>query len=111
MLYITLGQNTQVLFIPRNGWEPDTTESLALSLVSTADRTTATLEVAEWSVSGHFFRLVVGLPEDDSLFLGEWEYTLTLEDGSAVTGLAYVVEEDTEVEQYNKTITYQQYGE
>ena len=47
----------------------------------------------------------------EGLHEGEWEWTLTLDDGNTVTGLMQVVASQDDAAQYNKEIQYKQYGE
>lgn len=107
MLYITLDKNIQQAYVPRNGY---TSRPVNLEAVSTSDRGIgAAFVIHEVQTTGAFFLITLGLLE--GLHEGEWEWTLTLDDGSAVTGLMQVVASQDDAVQYNKEIQYKQYGE
>ena len=112
MVSLNISETAQLLYIPRDGWTPS--DAPTLTARSTSDLTEVAFTVSGWSVSGHFLRLTVELPED-GLFVGEWEYTCTVKDAdgntATLTGLLQVTEDETEANQYNKEITYKQYGE
>lgn len=107
MLYITLDKNIQQAYVPRNGF---TAQPVSLEAVSTSDRGIGTsFALYEAQTTGAFFLITLGLTE--GLHEGEWEWTVTLEDGNTVTGLMQVVASQDEAAQYNKEIQYKQYGE
>jgi len=107
MLYITLDKNIQQAYVPRNGV---TSQPVNLEAVSTSDRGIgAGFVIHEVQITGAFFLITLGLLE--GLHEGEWEWTLTLDDGSAVTGLMQVVASQDDAVQYNKEIQYKAYGE
>lgn len=107
MLYITLDKNIQQAYVPRNG---ATAQPVSLEAVSTSDRGIgASFVLHEVQTTGAFFLITLGLLE--GLHVGEWEWTLTLDDGSAVTGLMQVVASQDDAVQYNKEIQYKAYGE
>ena len=107
MLYITLDKNIQKAYIPRNGFA---SQPVSLEAVSTSDRGIGTsFALHEAQTTGAFFLITLGLTE--GLHEGEWEWTLTLDDGNTVTGLMQVVATQDGPAQYNKEIQYKQYGE
>lgn len=107
MLYITLDKNIQQAYVPRNGF---TAQPVSLDAVSTSDRGIgASFVLHEVQTAGAFFLITLGLLE--GRHEGEWEWTLTLDDGNTVTGLMQVVASQDETAQYNKEIQYKQYGE
>ena len=63
----------------------------------------------EAQTTGAFFLITLGLME--GLHEGEWEWTLSLDDGNIVTGLMQVLASQDDAVQYNKEIQYKQYGE
>lgn len=110
MVHLALGENTQKIYIPTNGWEAGSGD-MALAAESTADLITINIPVYEWSVVGTYFLLTIDLT-DTQLFAGEWEYCLTLPDEAAViTGIMQVTGSTDDAKQYNATKTYKQYGE
>ena len=107
MLNITLDKNIQQAYVPRNGF---TAQPVNLEAVSTSDRGIgAIFALYEAQTAGAFFLITLGLME--GLHEGEWEWTLTLEDGNTVTGLMQVVASKDDAAEYNKEIQYSQYGE
>ena len=107
MLYITLDKNIQQAYIPRNGF---TAQPVSLEAVSTSDRGIgASFALYEAQTTGTFFLITLGLME--GLHEGEWEWSLSLEDGNNVTGLMQVVASQEDAAVYNKEIQYSQYGE
>lgn len=107
MLYITLDKNIQQAYVPRNGF---TAQPVSLEAVSTSDRGIgASFALYEAQTTGAFFLITLGLME--GFHEGEWEWTLTLDDGNTVTGLMQVVASQDDAVQYNKEIQYSQYGE
>ena len=109
MIYIDYNEKTQEVYVPRNGWTPETGDEVSLRAFSTSERVGVSFFVHEWTVKGTFLCLVVGLPED--LFPGEWEYYLSIEDQLRGVGVMQVTEDAEAATQYNKEITYKQYGE
>lgn len=108
MIYIDRNKNTQVVYIPDQGYEP-VTDSVRLTAVSTADRTQVEFVVNECKRYSYLLRLIVGLPE--GLTLGEWQYTLSDGSNPDLTGLMVVTANSDAVMQYKRDITYKQYGE
>ena len=107
MLYITLDKNIQQAYIPRNGF---TAQPVSLEAVSTSDRGIgASFAIHEVQTTGAFFLITLGLME--GFHEGEWEWTLTLDDGNTVNGLMQVLASQEDAAQYNKEIQYKQYGE
>ena len=107
MLYITLDKNIQQAYVPRNGF---TAQPVSLEAVSTSDRGIgASFVLHQVHTTGAFFNITLGLLE--GLHDGEWEWTLTLEDGNTITGLMQVAASQDGAVQYNKEIQYKQYGE
>ena len=107
MLYISLDKNIHQAYVPRNGF---TSQPVSLEAVSTSDRGIgASFALYEAQTTGAFLLITLGLME--GLHEGEWEWTLTLDDGNTVTGLMQVVASQDEAAQYNKEIQYKQYGE
>ena len=107
MLYITLDKNIQQVYVPRNGF---TAQPVSLEAVSTSDRGIgASFALYEAQTAGAFFLITLGVIEE--LHEGEWEWTLTLDDGNTVNGLMQVVASQDDAVQYNKEIQYKQYGE
>lgn len=107
MLYITLDKNIQQAYVPRNGF---TAQPVSLEAISTSDRGIgASFVLHEVQTTGAFFLITLGLQE--GLHEGEWEWTMTLNDGNTVTGLMQVVASQDDAVQYNKEIQYKQYGE
>ena len=112
MIYIDKNNNTQVVYIPRNGWTPPDGTEVTLEAISTSRSTVAVFAVANCEVRGLFLRMVIGLPEN--LTLGEWQYTLSWENGDeriTSTGLLQVTEDSTKVKEYRKNVKVKQYGE
>ena len=109
MIYIDYTEKTQEVYVPRNGWTPAKDDKVSLRAFSTSERVGVTFVVHDWTVKGTYLCLVAGLPED--IFPGEWEYYLDIEDQLRDVGLLQVTEDHEAAAQYNKEITYKQYGE
>jgi len=109
MIYITITENTQEVYVPRNGFAPAEGEGVKFQAVSTSDHIRVDFFIHEATVDGQYLKLVAGLPEE--LFTGEWEYQLILGQETVSTGILQVTEEAEAPAEYNKEITYKQYGE
>lgn len=77
-----------------------------MTAMSTIDRESFSIRVVDLEVSGMYYVVAIALPE--GFPSGEYEYILE-GDNVLSTGLMIVRERKGEVEEYNKTITYEQY--
>lgn len=114
MLNINTTDNVQRVFVPLPAPAPDVT-AMRLLLINTTDRSTVSMTVTEWVVEGFMVRLTIQLPES-GFYPGEWEYILaaTAEGVERVTGTGLVDAREKESKapvQYEKNVTYKQYGE
>ncbi len=106
MLYIT-SENIQQVYVPRDGY---TSTPVNFEAVSTSDRGVGiSFVLHEVQIQGAFFLITIGLPE--GTHEGEWEWTLTLTDGTALTGILKVTGSEATTVQYNNEKQYKQYGE
>ena len=107
MIYLINTTDAQVAYIPR---DTDFTGTLSLSLRSTVDLDTPYIAatVLDLNVFRTVYAVSVELPE--GMQPGEYEYTLTAGGTTVSTGVLIVGEYNQEREQYNKTITYEQYN-
>lgn len=111
MIYITLGENTQQLYVPTNGWDATETGDMTLTAESTIDLTTINIPVYAWEEVGSYYLLTIDLT-DTELTAGEWEYSLTLPSEEAtITGLLQVDGTASAETQYEMELEYKQYGE
>ena len=104
MIYLHNTSEAQVVFIPRNGVTPE--GDLVFKAKSTIDLTDFSQVVTDLQTSDLYYNLAVTLPAD--LTDGEYEYTLAAGDIILSSGLL-VIGENFSPEEYNKTITYEQY--
>ena len=110
MIYISNKETAQEVYVPRNGWMPAIDANVVFSAVSTSELTKVDITVSEWEVRGSYLLLKVLLPAE--IFPGEWVYRLGLEGEPIVSqGVLSITEDEEAVKQYNKVITYKQYGE
>lgn len=104
MIYLHNTSEAQVVFISRNGVTPE--GDLVFKAKSTIDLTDFSQVVTDLQTSDLYYNLAVTLPAD--LPDGEYEYTLAVGDTILSSGLL-VIGENFSPEEYNKTITYEQY--
>lgn len=105
MIYLQNTQESQVMFIPRNGETPQ--GDLVFRAKSTIDLAVEINQVVtDLQTSGLYFNLAITLPAD--VPVGEYEYTLSAGDIPVSSGLM-VVGEQSHPSQYNKEIIYEQY--
>jgi len=105
MIYLqNTSEESQVLFIPRNGETPE--GDLVFTAKSTIDLDEISLEVTDLQTSDLYFNIAVTLPA--GLPNGEYEYTLMAGDVPVSTGLL-VIGDNFSPSQYNKEIVYEQY--
>lgn len=109
MVYVTTTTAAQSVYFPRNGWTPSSDGTITLTATSTADLTEVSFTLSSWAVSGDYILAVVTAPS--ALFDGEWEYTMTLPDGNALTGVMTAEGGAVTTTEYNTEINYTQYGE
>lgn len=110
MNYINKEKRVQVLYFPRNGYIPD--ETPRLTARDTVGGESVELIVGSCEVRGHLLRMVVEIP--DALHAGEWQWSLVFGQGATVcsaTGVLQVTDGELPGVQYNREITYKQYGE
>ena len=110
MIYFTLSDQPQQVFIPRNGFSPS--GALTLTLRSTSGLDVITSTVTEWESVGDFVRFIFEAPA--GLIAGEWEFSLaegSSEPKTLATGLFCVTGTREGAKQYNEAIEYKQYGE
>ena len=110
MNYIDKTKRVQVLYFPRNGYIPD--EEPALVAKDTTGLESVAFVVGSCEIRGHLLRIVVEIP--DALHPGEWQLTVSFNVAGApvsFTGLLQVTEGTEPGVEYNREITYQQYGE
>lgn len=110
MNYIDKTKRVQVLYFPRNGYIPDAEPELVAK--DTTGLESVAFVVGSCEMRGHLLRLVIEIP--DALHPGEWLLTLSFSAGGspvALTGLLQVTEGKDPGVEYNREITYQQYGE
>ena len=106
MLYLENTDEAQVLFIPRN--TRTSGGELAFKALSTIDREIVVdLEVVDLQLSDLYLQVAVTLPEGCPV--GEYEYTVLDGEDVVSTGLL-IIGEYTAPDQYEKTITYEQYA-
>ena len=105
MIYLQNTQESQVMFIPRNGETPQ--GDLVFRAKSTIDLAVEINQaVTDLRTSDQYFNLAVTLPAD--VPVGEYEYTLSAGNIPVSSGLL-VIGENSHPSQYNKEITYEQY--
>jgi len=110
MNYIDKTKRVQVLYFPRNGYAPDETPELVAK--DTTGHESVPFVIGTCEMRGHLLRLVIEIP--DALHPGEWQLTLSFKAGGSpvsLTGLLQVTEGTEPGVEYNREITYQQYGE
>ena len=107
MIYLANTTDAQVAYIPR---DTDFAGTLSLSLKSTVNLDTpyTPATVLDLNVFRTVYAVAVALPE--GIQPGEYQYELKAGGVPVSTGLAVIGEYAQEREQYNKTITYEQYN-
>lgn len=105
MLYLKNISEAQVLFIPKG--EQVAEGDLTLTLNGTISRELAATIVSDLHTSDLYFRVAIALPEDTPS--GEYEYTLSDIKGVLSTGLLQVEHSSATIDEYENTITYEQY--
>lgn len=104
MLYLKNITDSQDLRIPRDG--NMTTGFKSLILKSTIDQDERIFNISSSGNSANYFEFKITL--QDNMPNGEYEYTL--KDGGLVLSRGLLILGDVEShEEYNKTITYEQY--
>ena len=105
MLYLQNTEEAQVLYVPRNGRIPE--GDLVFKAKSTIDlETEIDLQVANLDISLIYMHLAVTVPQGCPN--GEYEYTVSAGEEVVSTGLL-IIGENFLPDQYNHTITYEQY--
>ena len=106
MIYLANTTDAQVAYIPR---DTDFTGTLALSLKSTVNLDTPYLSatVLDLNVFRTVYAVAVELPE--GIQEGEYQYRLTAGGELVSTGVLIIGDYARAKEEYNKTITYEQY--
>ena len=105
MLYLDKIEDAQVLFVPRNGKIPD--GEVKFVAFSTIDRSVEIdLPSINLDISALYMHLAVTVP--DGCPTGEFEYTVTAGGEPVSTGLL-IIGENFRMNQYEKTVTYEQY--
>lgn len=105
MIYLQNTTKSQGLYVPKNGAVPEGT--LVFQAKSTIDLDMKiALSVTDSKTSDQYFIFSVTLPE--GLPDGEYEYFIGVGANLLGTGLL-VIGENSEPDEYNKEITYEQY--
>ena len=104
MIYLQNTNESQVLFVPKNGAEAS--GELTLKMRNTIDQDFIIDGVLDLKTSDLYFNLSITLPEDCPD--GEYEYALM--DGNIVLSTGILVLESAEARtEYDKDIVYEQY--
>lgn len=114
MVAINTTERVQRIFVPIPLNEPE--DNVALKAENTTDHSEVVFDINEWAVEGFLLRLVIGLPDGNAFFPGEWEYTLVYVDANgetiSSTGLMDAREKEPDAPvQYVANTEYKQYGE
>ena len=111
MLIVDTIEQTQRVFIPRNGYT-GSLEDLGFLVRNTTDHSVLDFVIHQAQLSGHYIFLVVGLPEA-GFHAGEWEYVLSDAEGTAIShGLLMASPSNApESIEYNTDTNCKQYGE
>ncbi len=105
MIYLEKTTDAQIAYIPR---DTDFTGTLTMSLRSTVDLDRVlNATVVDINVFRLIYAVAFQLPADAPT--GEYEYTLKAGGDVVSTGLCIVRSGNGDPEQYEKTITYEQY--
>ena len=107
MIYLNNTTEAQAVFIPR---DTEATGLLRLKMRSTVGLDIP-VSVAALDLDVHrlCYQVAVTLPE--GVASGEYEYELTADDVTVSTGVMMVTDGPNKPGQYNKPITYEQYGQ
>lgn len=105
MIYLVNTTEAQEVQIPNNGAE--VSGGLHMMIKSTIDKTERMMDVADLALSSLYHSIAVSLPSRTAS--GEYEYALADDDKVLATGLL-VVGYEANVDEYNKTIEYEQYN-
>ena len=106
MIYLKHTTDMQIVYIPKDG--RDAVGDVLLKALSTINKSEYSFSVIEEDVSELYHMVNVELKEE--MPSGEYEYTLSDEEGILSTGLLVVGDLETAME-YNKETTYEQYTE
>lgn len=106
MIYLRHTTDLQRLYIPKDG--RDAQGCVLLKAISTVNQFEFSFYAAEENDFVHYHHLIVELAEN--IPSGEYEYTLSDEDGVLSTGLLVIGDLEIPTE-YNKEIAYEQYTE
>lgn len=93
-----------MMYIPKEGRMAS--GNLLFSARSTVNNTEISLEVADLDTSSLYHKMLVELPLD--IQAGEYEYTLSDNEGELSTGILIIGELENPIE-YNKVIEYEQF--
>ena len=105
MIYLLNQTDAQAVYVPKNGGVPD--GDLAFKAKSTMELATEVdAEVLNLGISDLYVNIAVTLPE--GVPNGEYEYSLTA-GGILVSSGLLVIGDTTSPDQYNHTITYEQF--
>ena len=105
MIYLNNTTDAQVVYVPRDTEFTGTLIFNARSTVGLDIPITATM--LDLQVHRLCYTLAVTLPE--GIASGEYEYVLTANGQKVSTGVLVVLDSPAQAEQYNQTITYEQY--
>jgi hypothetical protein len=106
MIYLRHTTDLQRLYIPKDG--RDANGGVFFKAISTVNQVEFSFYAAEENDFVHYHHLIVELAEN--IPSGEYEYTLSDEDGVLSTGLLVIGEMDSQVE-YVIEKEYEQYEE
>lgn len=107
MLYLKNTTDSQVLFVPRNGFGLEAEGELKLTIKSTICLDVKVdVEVVDLATSETYFNLALTLPE--GMDNGEYEYVLT-RGGVEMSSGILILSFDPAFEQTDKSIEYEQY--
>lgn len=104
MIYLRHTTESQGFYIPKNGRKP--VGKLTFKAKSVVGLSEISSEVIDLNISAYYYNVAIALGAD--VQRGEYEYSLTDEDGELSTGLL-VVGEDRNAKEYNQEIIYKQY--
>ena len=104
MIYLQNTNESQVLFVPRNG--ADASGELTLKMRNTIDQDFIIDRVLDLRTSDLYFNLSITLPEGCQD--GEYEYALMDDNIVLSTGILVLQSADARTE-YDKDIVYEQY--
>lgn len=107
MIYLSNTTDAQVAYIPR---DTEFSGTLGLSIKSTVDLDTPYISatVVDLNVFRTVYAVAVSLPE--GIQAGEYQYEFKAGGAPVSTGVLIIGEYSQAKEQYNKSITYEQYN-